>query len=274
MSTHLTRDRLDAWLSGALSEADRAVLLAHLDGCESCASLLDEDALARLLAAEEAPPAQPPPMRLPASAPTTAGSRPGRSLLAHAGLLLAAAALALGVLSRSPTDHPDLLVEKGTPTAVTPTVRLTVATTLAGGAAGAGRAGAGGEARETKLRAGDRVGHDAVLVAQIDTDAPGARYLFAVDGDGVRHKLLPAAGQPAPVEPPGARPAAWDGAWIALALDDVAGPVTLVALASAAPLAPPASSREPEVTLDAAIASWPVKLDGVGYDAVQLEVGP
>ncbi len=239
MSTHLTRSQLDDWLAGTLAEPARAALLDHLDTCEECAALLDDDTLARLLEAEDAPPVTPPPLRLPSA-------RRGSNTQRFLGFALAVAAVAFfAVATRPPRDE---LVEKGRATA--PAVHLTLALTH-GGVAGA------------RLHEGDRVGPDAVVVAEIETDGPGARYLFAVDGAGRRHVLMPPEGQSAVVEAAGARPATWEGDWLALALDDVPGPVTLVAGVTAGPL-----------PLATVMSEWPDGTAGTRFDAVRLEVGP
>lgn len=170
--------------------------------------------LARLLAAEAAPPAPPPPMRAPRPSPT----RRWPWALAVAALLLG------GVL----LPRADRLVEKGP--SPTPVVRLQVAVATDGVAG-------------PPLADGATVAKDAVLVFTLDTDVAAPRYLMAMDATGARQVLLPPEGGVAPVEPPGLRPATWDGEWVALSLADMTGPVWILAATTPSPIASPISAE-------------------------------
>ncbi len=255
--THLDRRALEALLDGSLPAARSRALLAHLQGgCERCAALLeregpDLDTLARLVAAEEAAPAEPPAdlwPRVEAALPRTRRRLPAWGV----GLALAAALL-LAVRPR-PGGGPAERV-KATGEAAAPGVELRVV---------AGHMEKGGFDLAGRLRDGDAVPRDETLIFEIAADRPAARYLFAVDGRG-RATLLAPTGAAA-VEPAGARQLVEGGAWVALALDDVPGPLRLVAAAG-----PPVDDP-----VSAILDPWRAgrRPPGFGLASLTLEIAP
>ena len=258
--THLDRERIEALLDGSLDPRSARALADHLRApCPDCERAAEEhgaslDLLSRLCeAAEAAPqalsdgereaiwggvaPAQPTRWRRPATAATA--------------LFALAAALLLFLRPPAPGG-----LEKGGEV-VAPAVELRVV---------AGRVEDGRFAAERRLADGARVGGDATLIFELETDRLAARYLFALDGSGRALQLLPRPGAVPAVEPAGGRQVWQGGDWVVLALDDLQGPLTLVSAASILPLDPQLEVLRP----------WQAEepRERVGYATMTLELGP
>lgn len=265
MSAHVSSSELQAWLDGSLSADARSALQAHLaSGCTVCEDLVDAtfdaDLLARLLEAERAAPASPPPWRAPIAAPpaklhllpaateASPAVSSGRSSWGRryglAGLLLAAvAAIALWV----PRPPDSAIGVKGSPSGAIP-VLLQVA--LA-------RQEAGRLVPDRVLTNGESVYSDSILLFSMSTTSPAARYLGAETG-GERIPLYPPEGATAAVEPAGERRVIWQEQWVALDLSDLPGELQLQAAAFPAALAPGAAwPEEPTATLKLLVREAP-----------------
>ncbi len=231
LDERVIEDILDGRLSRAEQDAWRAHLAAGCAECErACVDGPDLDVLARLLHAELAAPVAPDPAtRARVAAAVLPVVPANRAWAAWTGLaLVAAAALAVVLvdLPESPTTPGPDLIEKGD--LVAPSLELEV---LAGHAEGGkivvdGRVGADGPVSRGQL-----------LLFQVSTDAPAARVLWVVEGDGAPVFLTPEGGGVAPVEPKGTRRATTTAGEVAYDLSDVTSATVQVwAAASKVPL--------------------------------------
>lgn len=250
---HLTPDRLQALLEGTLPPDDAAALRPHLEtDCPTCATALAEapdlDVLLRLLEATGAPAEAPRDREAlwagidgrletaarPATAPSRAPRGAQRGVVLRWGPVLVGGVLAAGVLFAvlRPTPPVDPVRDPGGlkgDVPAPPTVSLAVL---------AGHLDDAGFQLEARLADGDRVDPSRTLLFEMNADKVGARYLFAVQGDGTVLQLFPPDGAVPALEAPGPRRVGPEGRWVSLSLHDVPGPVTLVAAASALPLDP------------------------------------
>lgn len=186
---------------------------------------LELDDLARLVEAERAAPVSPSPEEAEA---VWEAVRP-RPL--RRGLLAFAVALAAAVLVWVwPASDPGWDGVKGEASA--PMVALEVV---------AGHFEAQRFVLDGRVADGDAVAVDATLIFELDVDAEAARHLLVVDGAGSATVLV--AGEA--LEAAGPRRLVRDGDWVALALDDLAGPLTLLAAATREPADPQEAVLEP-----------------------------
>ncbi len=269
---HLQRSTLAALLDGTLDPGDARLIRKHLEGdCPHCSALLQEsgpdmDTLIRLLEAEEWAPAEPHPDELEAAwASISSGlpmSRPSGSARGGAGAtrrswrwpasavgLLAAAALLL-VLRPAGNDHG---LKGGMPSP--PSVELRVV---------AGRQTEGGFQLEGRLTDGDTVLPDRTLLFEMETDKVSARYLFAIEGDGEVTILFPHPGTAPELAAAGSARVGRKDSWVALELDDMNGPLTLLGAASSLAL-------DPELDI---LRPWLDKgrSDTAAYDSLTLKL--
>ncbi|MCO4744389.1 MAG: hypothetical protein KC912_06345 [Proteobacteria bacterium] len=220
--SHISPKQIDDALAGDVGAL--SVVVAHVEGgCEPCESLLDGvdlDTLALLVAASEAPPVEPTAAESAQIRPDfgAAAFRPTRWL---APVLLVAVALFAVVQLAVPPASVDGI--KGSEVA-RPDVAVQVLV---------GVASAAGFKLERRLEANGELSRDATLLFELDTKTASARYLFVLDGEGEATLLFP--GDAAAVEGPGPRRVGVGEDWVAFALDDWAGPITVVAAASQQP---------------------------------------
>ena len=186
---------------------------------------LELDALARLVEAERAAPLAPPPDDAEAVWEAVRPRPPRRGLLAFAVAL--AAAVLVWVW---PAGEPAWDGVKGEE--APPAVTLEVV---------AGHFDEGRFALDRRVRDGDTVAADATLIFELDVDAEAARHLVVVDGVGDVTVLVSGAA----TEPAGPRRLARDGDWVAFALHDAVGPLTLLAAATREPADITAAVLEP-----------------------------
>ncbi|MFH1469631.1 MAG: hypothetical protein ABIO70_34920 [Pseudomonadota bacterium] len=263
---HLDAERIAALLDGSLDPAEARALAGHLaEDCPTCGAAVEAggltlDTLLRLAEAAEATPVAlededradlwrdiaaglPEPAAVPRRTPWR------RPLGAAVALLAVAAATLLFVL---PNHGPGRIkgVHDGDPSP--PEVSLRVV---------AGRAGADGFVLDHRVAAGEVLPRATTLLFELETDRIAARYLFVLDGEGRVTQLAPPPGAVPTVEPAGSRRVGQGEDWVALGLDDMQGPLVLVAAASVVPLDPgaeiigPWQAREPRALVDYATLS-------------------
>jgi hypothetical protein len=105
LSPHLSDERLDDYVDGVLAPADRDAATVHLGGCASCASRLEELRALLTLSAAERRAVEPPAELWPlVVASTVAWPQMRRRLLRSLRVPLAAAAIALVMLSVATTS--------------------------------------------------------------------------------------------------------------------------------------------------------------------------
>lgn len=260
--SHIDAPTLELLLEGSLSKTQAQRALAHVaGGCEQCQALLerqgpDLDTLARLVEAEQAAPAAPPAdlwSQVEAGLPQPQPVRRGPRLVAWGAALAIAAALILAVLPRVGPDQPSGI--KGPGDVVAPSVQLRVV---------AGRLETGGFELERRVQQGEQVRREHTLLFELSTDQASARYLFVLDGQGQATLLAPTG--TAGAQPAGPRRLEEDGQWVALTVDDMVGPLQLVALAGPAVASPQ----------DDLLTTWrqgrlPA---GFGVAVLELEIAP
>jgi hypothetical protein len=86
------------------------------------------------------------------------------------------------------------------------------------------------------VREGSVLAPSDTLFFELKADQEAYRYLFALDGRGGLHLLLPSRGRAPIRENAGARRVSVDRSYVALELSDLEGPIMLVAAASESPM--------------------------------------
>ncbi|NOY26307.1 MAG: DUF4384 domain-containing protein [Oligoflexia bacterium] len=231
--THLDSASLQALFEGDLSAARARALLGHLEaGCEQCQDLLDSegpslDTLLRLVQAELAAPVSPPVDLWQGIAarqqPSATQPRPAsrhRRWAVWGTVLAMAAGLSLVILPRLPGPDDTQPGVKGSGAVLAPTVALRVVV---------GRVTDAGFDLDRRVSEGDQIRPDQTLLFELSVNRSAARYLFFVDGEDQATLLSPTAAPQ--VMPAGATRVSDAGQWVALTVDDLVGPLTLVAVA-------------------------------------------